>query len=245
MKKITEMVPTPPTSIEPVLKMHINKMGEVDRFSSEELERLKVVNSGMQNIKILNVFRELRTQLLKKSEKKNFVCMVSSINHGGGASYVATNLAAVFALDKAKTSMLIDANLYAPSVDSFIPSLAEAGITDYLSETGLSVEDVVYATGIPRMRAVPIGGNREGAAEYFSSQKMLRFIEEIRSRYPDRYIFIDAPPILESSEARILSEISDSVVLVVPYGKVVEDQVSSAMQVVGPSKLSGIVYNNQ
>ena len=86
-------------------------MGEVDKFSASELERLKIINGTMGNVRILNTFRELRTQLLKKNDKKNFVCMVSSITHGGGASYVAKNLAAVFALDKAKTSMLIDANL--------------------------------------------------------------------------------------------------------------------------------------
>jgi len=244
MKKITEVASISPSSIEPVLNTHINKMGEVDRFSSDELERLKIVNSGMQNIKILNVFRELRTQLLKKSEKKNFVCMVTSINSGGGASYVATNLASVFALDKAKTSMLIDANLYAASLDQLIIGDAVSGITDYLSDSGLNIKDVVYATGVPRLRVVPIGGNSEGAAEYFSSEKMHQFIDEIRTRYTDRYIFIDAPPVIDSSEARILTEISDMVVIVVPHAGATKEEVESAINIVGKDKIVGIVYNN-
>ena len=222
----------------------ILRMGEVDRFSIEELDRLKIVSGSMQNSKILNIYRELRTQLLKTNKKKNFVCMVTSISHGGGASYVATNLASVFALDKAKTSMLIDANLYSPSLEQLIIGEAKSGITDYLSDTSLNIKDVVYATGVPRLRVIPIGGNSEGAAEYFSSEKMLHFIEEIRSRYSDRYVFIDSPPVTESSEARILAEIADVVILVVPHGRATAEQVEAAMQIVGKEKISGLVYNN-
>lgn len=222
----------------------INRMGEVDRFSPTELERLKIVNGSMGNVRILNTFRELRTQLLKINDKKNFVCMVSSINHGGGASYVAKNLAAVFALDKSKTSLLIDANLYAPSLDELIIGEASTGITDYLSNSTLNIKDVVYATGVPRLRVVPIGEHSEGAAEYFSSDKMSHFIEEIRSRYPDRYIFIDAPPVVDSSEARILTEVSDMVLLVVPHAKATKEQIETAIQAVDKEKLVGLVYNN-
>lgn len=222
----------------------INRMGEVDRFSPAELERLKLINGSMGNMRILNTFRELRTQLLKMNDKKNFVCMVTSINHGGGASYVAKNLAAVFALDKSKTSLLIDANLYAPSLDELIIGEASTGITDYLHNNQLNIKDVVYATGVPRLRVVPIGEHSEGAAEYFSSDKMQHFIDEIRSRYPDRYIFIDAPPVVDSSEARILTEVSDMVLLVVPHGRTTHDQIEMAIQVVDKEKLVGMVYNN-
>jgi protein-tyrosine kinase len=219
-------------------------MGEVDQFSIEELDRRKIVNGSMQNSKILNIFRELRTQLIKTNKKKNFVCMVTSISQGGGASYVASNLASVFALDKTKTSMLIDANLYAPSLDSLIIGDVITGITDYLSDTSLNIKDVVYATGIPRLRVVPIGNNSEAAAEYFSSEKMLHFIDEIRTRYADRYVFIDAPPVTESSEARILAEIADMVILVVPHGRATHDQVEAAISILGKDKISGLVYNN-
>jgi Mrp family chromosome partitioning ATPase len=222
----------------------IGQMGEVERFSIEELDRLKVISGSMQNSKILNIFRELRTQLIKINKKKNFVCMITSISQGGGSSYVAINLASVFALDKAKTSMLIDANLYSSSLDQLIIGGASAGITDYLSDNDLNIKDVVYATGIPRLRVVPIGGNSEGAAEYFSSEKMLHFIDEIRTRYTDRYIFIDSPPITESSEARILAEIADAVVLVVPHAGSTYEQVESAIEIIGHDKLAGLVYNN-
>ncbi len=222
----------------------IAKMGEVESFSEATLQELKIIYPGMANARILNIFRELRTQLLQGQRHNNFVCMVSSTNHGGGASYITKNLAAVFALDKAKTSLIIDANLYGPSIQDLIIGEAEHGITDYLSLGNIDIKDIVYATGIPRLRAIPLGSNCEGAAEYFSSRKMNAFIQEVRSRYPDRFIFIDAPPILSSSEARILSDIADIVLLVVPHGRATEPQIESAIEIVGKDKLTGLVYNN-
>jgi protein-tyrosine kinase len=222
----------------------IGRMGEVDHFSAEELDRLKLISGSMQNSKILNIFRELRTQLIKISQKKNFVCMVTSCSSKGGASYIAANLASVFALDKTKTSLLIDANLYAPSLEQLIIGDASAGITDYLSDDSLNIKDIVYATGIPRLRVIPVGDHNEGAAEHFSSNKMLNFIDEVRARYNDRYIFIDSPPVTESSEARILSEIADMVILVVPHGGGSYEQIEAAINIIGRDKLTGLVYNN-
>lgn len=223
---------------------HIAKMGEVDQFSQQNLDQLKILYAGMPSFETLNVFRELRTQLLQKANKQNFVCMVSSVCPGGGASHIARNLAAVFALDKAKTSLLIDTNLYSPSANELILGEPELGITDYLGDDALDVKDVVYATGVPRVRAIPIGSNSEAAAEYFSSKRMLRFVDEIRNRYSDRFVFIDSPPIVESSEARILAEVADMVVLVVPHGMVSIEVVSLAVDIVEKNKLAGLIYNN-
>jgi Mrp family chromosome partitioning ATPase len=94
------------------------------------------------------------------------------------------------------------------------------------------------------LRAIPLGSNSEGAAEYFESEKMLSFIDEVKHRYSDRYIFIDAPPVASSSEARILAGIVDMVVLVVPHARVTSDQVQIAIDIVGEDKLAGLIYNN-
>jgi protein-tyrosine kinase len=222
----------------------IDQMDEVDRFTDIELDAKKLVYPGTQNTRVLNIFRELRTQLLQLQRKQNFVCMVTSVSHHGGGTFVTQNLASVFALDKTKTSLLLDANLYSPSAQDLIFGEAESGITDYLSTSNLSIKDIVYATGVPRLRAIPLGRNCEGAAEYFASEKMQGFVEEVKTRYADRYIFIDAPPVTHSSETRILADLVDLVVLVVPHGLVTSDQVEAAIEVIGREKLAGLVYNN-
>ena len=73
---------------------------------------------------------------------------------------------------------------------------------------------------------------------------MQSLIHELVNRYPDRFPIINAPSILESAEARILAELCDQVILVVPYGGCSEEQILKASVLIGAEKLSGLVLNN-
>lgn len=222
----------------------ISEMAEVRELSLSELEELKLIHSGVRNNGVLNAFRELRTKLLHSSKGENFICLVTSLCDGGGSSYVSMNLAAAVALDKTKTSLLVDCNLYDPSVDRLLGVEADYGLTDFLDEPELQVQDIIYASGVPRMRLIPVGSNRERGAEHFSSGRMTQFVDGIKSRYSDRYVFIDAPPIVSSAEAKILASLCDMVVLVVPYGKVSGQQLDAGIAMVAEDKLAGVVFNN-
>lgn len=222
----------------------ISNMAELGRMSVEEMAERRIIYPGMPQKNVLNTFRELRTQLMKLSGNRNVVVMVTSVVSHSGTSFVATNLGAVFALDKTKTAILIDCNLYDPSANMLLDVAPDYGLTDYLAEEKLDVNDIIYASGIPRLRVVPVGTHTEGGAEYFSSARMHSFIDGLKARYPDRYLIIDAPPIGMWAEARILTELSDLVVLVVPYGKVNEAQVTAAIDALGEEKLAGILFNN-
>ena len=222
----------------------ISNMAELGRMTVEEMAERKIVHPGMPQKDVLNTFRELRTQLLKLAENRNIVIMVTSVVANAGTSFVATNLASVFALDKTKTAMLIDCNLYDPRLNFLLDVEPDYGLTDYLAEEKLDVNDIIYATGIPRLRVVPVGTHTEAGAEYFASHRMRSFIDGLKARYPDRFLIIDAPPIGVWAEARILADLSDYVVLVVPYGKVNEAQVTAAIDALGEEKLAGILFNN-
>lgn len=221
----------------------VGDMMEIHRFSQQELRQLKVVYHGTPNKTVLNRFRELRTKILTNVGQRNFCCLVTSVADGGGASFVSTNMAAVFSLDQTKSSLLIDCNLDNPNVDKLLAADAGLGLTDYLINPRIDVSDIVQASGIPRLRVIPQGTHLESAAEHFSSERMKDFIREVKYRYSDRFIFIDAPPV-SSAEARILAELTDFSLLVVPYGKVTKPMIAQAVDALGESKLMGMVFNN-
>ena len=223
----------------------IEQMSEIHRFSPAELDHLKILYHGVSNEQRLKVFRDLRTRVYTKAGGKNFVCMVTSVIPKGGCSYVVNNLAAAIALDKTRTSMVVDCNNYSPSANSLIVTDAEAGLTDYLDSPSMGVESIVYASGIPRVRVVPVGRNMEGATERLSSKRMSGFVQELKSRYADRYILIDTPSVGEySADIRILAGMCDLVLLVVPYGKVTEAQVQFCIDAIEQKRLAGIVFNH-
>lgn len=222
----------------------IRRMAEVDLLAMQELEDKKIISPSMQNKALINTFREIRTKLIQCSSKKNFVAMVTSVVNGGGASFISLNLAAAFALDQSKTALLVDCNLRDPSLERAFNISPEYGLTDYLEDPSLAIDDIIYATGIQRLRVVPAGSFREAGAEYFSSERMSRFIDDLKARYPDRFIFIDSPPVGLSAEGRIVAELSDYALMVVPYGKVTTSQIEDGIEAVGKEKLLGLIFNN-
>ncbi len=222
----------------------ISNMRQSEPYSDLELVERRLVYANMQDQKTLNNYRNLRTRLLSLSQKENFVTMVSSIDSETSASLISANLAITFALDEAKTSMLIEGNLQQPSLNKVFDLPDRVGLIDYLSSENLKCEEVLNKTRVPRLGFVPSGNLRENSAEYFTSSKMDSFVKELVGRYPDRFPIINAPSLLDSADARILLELCDLVILVVPYGGCSQDDILKASTLVGAEKLAGLVLND-
>jgi protein-tyrosine kinase len=213
-------------------------------WTQEDLYEKKVVFVGMRQRELLNAFREVRIKLLQKSKSDNIVVLVASVSSEGGSSFFGFNLAATFALDPQKTALYVDCNPYASAAERYIVTPVELGLTQYLSDFSIPLKRIIYPSGVERLRVIPSGGSSESAAEFFNSKRMEVLVQEIKNRYPDRFIVLDAPSIQQTTEARILAQYCDHALLVVPYGKAVTDEVLAAIDAVGKEKFAGLVFNN-
>lgn len=213
-------------------------------WTQEELYERKVIFAGMRQRELLNAFREVRIKLLHKSKTDNIVVMVASVTSEGGSSFVGFNLAATFALDQHKTALYVDCNPYSSAADRYVITPIELGLTQYLTDYTVPLKRIIYPSGVERLRVIPSGGSSESAAEFFNSKRMEILVQEIKTRYPDRFIVLDAPSIQQSTEARILTQYCDLAVLVVPFGKAVTGEVLAAIDAVGKEKFAGLVFNN-
>ncbi len=223
---------------------NIEDMVEPNQLTVEELDAHNIIYPGHKDQASVDAFREIRTRLVQKFQGENKVVMVSSVIPKGGATYNVLNMAAAFAFDHTKTSLLIDCNLKRPALHDRLYIKPQRGITDFLQEEAVSIDSIIYATGIARLRLIPVGQSIDSVAESFSSLRMKAFLEVVKRRYSDRFVFIDAPPISQSADARILANLSDYVVLVVPFGRSFESQVVDAVADIGEEKLAGVVFNN-
>lgn len=223
----------------------IKKMAEVSLMTQEELAALKVIYPGMNQREILNSFRDLRTRLFQKSGGDNFVLLVTSMAVGCGTSFVAMNTAASFALDEHKTALYIDCNFENSFANKLLRDNVDYGLIDFLENPALKIKDIIYSTGIPRVRAIPPGSAGETSIEKMASARMQELILALRSRYPDRFIVLDVPPVVGSSLPRILSNLVDMAILVVPFGKLTPSQIMSGIDAVGEQKFAGLVFNHE
>ncbi|WP_022940385.1 polysaccharide biosynthesis protein [Psychromonas hadalis] len=227
------------------LRTGIKRMQETSLLSHKELDERKIIYPGIDDADTLNAYRELRTNLLKKANNQNFICMVTSIRSGAGTSHVAMNLAASIALDQRKTALVIDCNIYNPKIGSYLKTPPSLGLTNFLENDTDAITDIIYPSGIPRVRVIPVGNNVINAAEHFSSEQMESFMQSVKTRYPDRFIILDTPPIGLYAESQILVSICDLAILVVGYGKSNHAQIEAGIDTIGKDKLAGLVFNNQ
>ena len=221
----------------------VSEMEESFLLSNNELAGLQVIYPGMAERDTLNAFRDIRTRLLHKKPEGNFVVMVSSLDANASTSnFVAMNLAASIAMDENKSAIYLDCNLDAPHADKILQKKPEVGLTDYLDDENIPVPDIIFPSGLHRLRIVPVGNPRETAEEQFASQRMKQLIDHLSERYPNRYVVLDVPPVGSSVVARILAQYVDYAVLVVPFGKVTERQVLSGIDAVTRQRFAGLVY---
>ena len=192
----------------------------------------------------IDAFREVRTRLLAVANDLNVITLIAPVSRGSGGSFVARNLAATFAFDEAKSALLLDCDLFQPSQHTALRIDAHSGgLIDYLENPELRIADVLYETGIPRLRVVPAGLSPQLGVEYFLSFRMRLMLDSLRSRYPDRYLFIDSPPVRGTPDARILADLADVVVLVAGYGRDSPAEIARAASNFDPNKFAGVVFN--
>ena len=219
-------------------------MDEPTALTPRELEERRVIHRNDSVREQADAFRELRTRLLALGGERNFVTLVAPVSNGCGGSFVARNLATAFAFDDAKSALLVDCDALHPSQHTALGvDASHGGLMDYLGDSDTDLGRIIYRTGVPRLRLIPSGRQRETTGEAFSAFRMRAMVDSLRSRYPDRYLILDSPSVLGSPDARILSELADLVVLVAGYGKVTPEKLEKAVGSFPADKVAGVVFN--
>ena len=213
-------------------------------FKKKQLEQKKIIYSQMPQTQFADSFREIRTKLLQTSKTHNPLVMVSSVLPQGGGSFIAQNLAAAFAFEREKRALLIDCNLRQPSIAKKFNLKVKHDLSDYLRKSNLTFGDIIYSSGIPRMRIIPTANSQMGSTELLSSMRMKTLLEETRCAHSHWPIILDAPAVKNgSTDARILANLCDYAILVVPYAQINKTLLTQAMSIFEYDKLLGVVLN--
>ncbi|HRJ70612.1 MAG TPA: polysaccharide biosynthesis tyrosine autokinase [Terrimicrobiaceae bacterium] len=188
-------------------------------------------------------YRILRTNIEfnRKNPDANTVTIVSG-GTGEGKSTTMSNIAFTFARGGYST-LIVDADLRRPSQHRIFGVSNETGLTDYLT-TDIELEEVVLQSKVDNLYLLPSGRLPADAVGILNSQRMVEFIEEVKSRFD--IIFFDSPPILGVSDASVLSSAVDLTIIVVQhrrFPRAMLQRVKQAILNVGGNIL-GVVLNN-
>lgn len=185
---------------------------------------------------IANEFRVIKRPVLSNIQgrsaapvdRANLIMVTSSVP-GEGKTFVSINLAISMAMELDSTVLLVDADVSRPSVLQRLGLPPAPGLLDFLTDGSRRVGDVLLRTNIDKLSILPAGTPSGHATELLASTQMNKLLDELAGRYSDRILVFDAPPLLPSTESRVLASRMGQVVLVVESERTPHQTVASAL----------------
>ena len=208
-----------------------------------------LVPSQSRNL-LANEFRVIKRPLIANAMGKGStpipngnLIMVTSALPGEGKSFTAVNLAISIAMELDNTVMLVDADVARPSILNMVGLPPAEGLLDVVKENSLDISRVLLHTNIEKLSILPSGTPHPRATELLASDAMIRLLDDMAKRYPDRIIVFDSPPLILTTEARALATHMGQIVVVVQSGETTQAAVKEAVSTIESCPIKMMVLN--
>jgi protein-tyrosine kinase len=193
----------------------------------------------------IDFYKILRTQIRHRTKDKDWrTIMVTSVNPGEGKTLTTINLSITFAKEFNQTVLLVDSDLMRQNVHKYLGISSDKGLIDYLVNDQ-PLKDYIIWPGIDQLTLISGGRTIHDSSELLGSPQMKALVHEMKTRYNDRYVFFDAPPVLGGADAIVLAPLVDGIIMVVVEDQTSIHDVKKALALLPKEKFLGFVLNRQ
>jgi len=208
-------------------------LGEIAH--NDTFEKLVVTENSRSTV--AELFRLIRTNLqFATLGKDNKVIMITSSMGGEGKTFFTINLGASLALI-GKRVVLVNFDLRKPRLLQDMGLSNEIGITNYIIDERLSIQDILIpapeVTGLYAIGSGPIPPN---PAELMMSPKMNHLLAELREQFD--YVLLDTSPAGQVADAFTLAPLIDASIYIVRYNYTFKSQIAIVDDIYQNKKLS-------
>jgi len=205
-------------------------------------ERHRLV-AGIPGHPLRDTYRMLRTRVLQEMKANNWnTIAVTSPATGCGKTMTAINLAISLAMDLSHLVLLVDADLRNPSLHTYFDYKPEYGLNDFLFND-VPVSDILFHPDIDRLTVLPGREPIPESAEQLASPKVAGLMEDLRTRYSDRIIVVDVPPVLSVDDALTMAPNIDCMMMVAENGRTTKEDLYKAIDLLDGIPIIGTVLN--
>lgn len=216
----------------------------------EQLAQRGILSPLGEKTRTAEEFRMVKRRVLagafgrdgQQLERGNLV-MVTSAKPREGKTFTAMNLAISIALEKDVHVLLVDADLVRPTVLRNFGITAERGLVELLEDPQMQVSEVMLRTNIDKLTLLPAGSFHHMAPELLASERMRALMDELATRYSDRIIIFDSPPLLATSEPTVLARQVGQIIFVVEAERTSEVGVRTALGLIADCPEVAMVLN--
>lgn len=212
--------------------------------------------------------KSLRTSLILgmptvvSDTKQAKVILVTGESPGVGKSFISANLSEVFAQLNKKV-LVIDADMRLGELHKVFSMSQYNGLADYLLQddsivshdttvdvpainetSNFGIENFIHPSGMEHIDFIPRGKHPINPASLLIGDRFSALLAKLKSQYD--YIVIDSPPILAASDAMVLAQHADQILMVTRYDESMERQLTYAVKQMHKSNIQvdGIILND-
>jgi tyrosine-protein kinase Etk/Wzc len=219
-------------------------LGYIPSFTKEAKDKNEaLISSTDPHSRVTESFRNLKVSLLFSfpQDKPLRAIVVTSSIPAEGKSFVASNLAIVFAQAKEPT-LLIDADMRKGNLHKAFGLKPKDGLSSVLAGM-TTLDQAISPTNIPNLWLLSAGPYAPNPTELLSSEQLPNILRQLGQKF--KRIVIDSTPILNVSEAVILGDKCDGVLFVIRAQHTSLKYILEAKKIIGNKvKVIGAALND-
>lgn len=171
------------------------------------------------------------------------VVMITSPMPGAGKTFLSANLAQALAMERDRTTLLIDADDTRATLSRALGLHGVPGFFDVMHDPKLPLEACLYGSDIPGLEFVPAGSRFDDSLELLTSNRARELINRLAHENRNRLVVIDCPPLLGTPNAVALSGLAGQILVVVEAGETSQPTITQALELLNRDKPIGLVLN--
>lgn len=189
-------------------------------------------------------YRMLRTQVLQRMDARNWRTLaIFSARAADGKTVTAINLAVSLGSDHSHTVLLVDLDLQRPRLAGYFGLSPEFGVDDVLLGRA-PLEDCLYhPEGFERLVLLPAHAGLGNSSEILAGPRSRELVAELRTRYPERIIIFDLPPVLDADDALSFAPQVECGLVVAAEGRTRRNDLVRTVELLHKTPLVGTVLN--
>ncbi len=199
---------------------------------------------------LANQYRDIKRPLIAhafgkratKIEDGNLI-MVSSALAGEGKTFTSINLALSMAHERNHSVLLVDADVAKPHTSEMFGAPDEMGLLDALENPDIPIQSLILPTDVENLSVLPAGKPRINSTELLASTAMEDICTTLANLDEGQIVIFDSPPLLQTSEAKVLGSLAGQIVIVVRAEETSQDAVTGALSALDEGKAVNLVLN--
>jgi succinoglycan biosynthesis transport protein ExoP len=220
-------------------------LGEIPEFDNwKEKSEIAIIAADRPKSPAAEAYRSLRTaiQFIGFDSERTNVIQITSPMENEGKTTTVVDLAVTMASSGTRVAV-VSCDLRRPGIHKYFKVLNFFGLSSLLSGTETEESVTVVSEEFPNLVCIPSGPVPPNPSELLGSPRLAELFESLRNTYD--VVLVDSPPVLPVTDALVVAQSVDCVVLLARAGQSHARAVSRGLELLAgvDAPVKGVVLN--